>query len=265
MCVPRSTITKRGSVTLAALLTALTFISAPAYAGHDDYVSAQYVEQVVYRHPNGAGEFVQVSTDRWSEYNPDGTFSFEERFRDSGAIWLYDATRNTWIVLDIAAGMIRVSQGGKPLGDLYSIVDQWGQHLHQAERYLASGRATESTGGNAGWALNQVSYRHRFGPGKFVQIGPTQWIERNPDGQFWFEESARFGDGVELYDHMRDVRMLIDLRRQYVLRSQQGSQYQDVYAISGYDEAASSRTTYARSYPANSGRNAGRRVRQAGY
>lgn len=225
-------------VTLAALVL-MCLVSGSAYAWDREYDRRQYFEadRVAYKHPYGFGEFVRLGPNRWSEHNPDGAFSFEERYRYRGAVQLYDVTRDIWIVLDLSRHAIHVSQGGAPFGYLYPIISDAGEPRSRSYRHdevRPDGRGYRQPTRAAGRSFERVYYSHPNGGGEFFRVGSKKWIERNPDGVFWFDERGRNNGRVELYDRTRDVRILIDPGHRSIRLSQSGAPYQYLYATLSY-------------------------------
>ncbi|WP_373235694.1 VHL beta domain-containing protein [Cohaesibacter celericrescens] len=67
------------------------------------------------------GIFAQRSRRNWTETNGDGTFHFKETGRDDWSVYLYDASRNTEIQLDLHRKQILFSARGKRKKPLYRI------------------------------------------------------------------------------------------------------------------------------------------------
>jgi hypothetical protein len=108
---------------LVAALALATVIAWPAHAcdgGSEPYVD---ITRVDYWHPYGTGAFVKHGANYWSEINPDGSFSFEEHYRSRDSVHLYDASRDTWIVLDLSTRSIQISQNRRPFSHLYAMID----------------------------------------------------------------------------------------------------------------------------------------------
>lgn len=67
------------------------------------------------------GRFVKVAHNRWEEQNDDGSFSFNEARRDPWSAYLYDASRDVSIQLDLYTQEIYVTSGDGPRELLYSV------------------------------------------------------------------------------------------------------------------------------------------------
>lgn len=94
--------------------------AAPAAAPATSVTNGMNAIQVLYNAGSGpAGAFTMVGEKVWTENNK---FNFQERARDEWSIYLYDASRNTNIQLDLHRHKVIYSQGNGPSSDLYDIV-----------------------------------------------------------------------------------------------------------------------------------------------
>jgi membrane-bound inhibitor of C-type lysozyme len=78
-----------------------------------------YNATVVYYEP--AGSFRQTNEGQWLEQNTEGSFSFVETLRDEWSVYLYDASRNVRIQLDLFRMLVLYAAGDAPMQPLYQI------------------------------------------------------------------------------------------------------------------------------------------------
>ena len=71
-----------------------------------DPMNVDDITQVTYQ---GGGQFVQQAGTEWIEYSNDGEFIFQENGRDAWSIYLYDASRDLNIQLDLWTGEVKCS------------------------------------------------------------------------------------------------------------------------------------------------------------
>lgn len=221
------------------LLAVLVLLAENAEAGHNEYARLPYaeVDRLVYTHPLGYGEFIRMSRNRWAEVNPDGVFSFEEYSGDRKSVWLHDATRNVWIVLDLEGRAVRFSQHGSAFAFLYPIVPSASRpeiRSMRSVRHQWRVRPARTWADNRDGSVSKIRYRHQNGAGVFVQIAPRQWLERNPDGQFRLDEKGRYDQTIELHDPLRNIWVLIDLGGRSISMARSGEPYRYRYATENY-------------------------------
>ncbi|WP_424983863.1 MliC family protein [Maritalea sp. S77] len=71
------------------------------------------------------GSFANAGNGQWHEIDMQGqvTFQFQEEYRDEWSVYLFDASRNVSIQIDLYRGQISYAVGSDPKTDLYSITD----------------------------------------------------------------------------------------------------------------------------------------------
>lgn len=168
------------------------------------------------------GMFFQTDAAHWAEQSPDGKtrFSFAETARDDWSVYLYDASRDTYVQLDLFRGKVLVGQGSAKPVDFYSIV-------------------TSSTV-VTGYLVNQVDFTAGSISiaGTYRMSGPKTWVEDSiADGvsQFEFHEMLRDDWSVYLEDSSRGVALQLDLFTRKIFYSDASTPRREQYAIAHAD------------------------------
>ena len=152
------------------------------------------------------GIFQQTAAGQWTEFVNDGrTFSFAELNRDDGSAYLYDASRDVRLQIDVDRQMILSAVRSEPLQNLYQITD------------ATAGAVSGDQGAFGG--INGHNLIHAFyDGGVFASADQGEWFEEVDDGRvFEFVEVQRDGWAVYLYDPSRDVRIQLDVHGQRIL------------------------------------------------
>ncbi len=166
------------------------------------------------------GTFRQVGEQQWIEQNKQGqtVFTFRETQRDDWSVYLHDASRNASLQLDLHRKKVGYSDTNNPqMRDLYAI---------------ESSAAASVNGRN----VSAVEFGDGSGQvlGTFRQVGESQWVEQNRQGQttFSFQETQRDDWSVYLHDASRNASLQLDLHRKRVgYRDTNNPQMRDVYVI----------------------------------
>ena len=149
--------------------------------------------RVFYNKPNGQvfqnGGFVQINKTQWSENNEDGSFIFDEYFRDDWSIYLRDESRGVNIQLDMWTNEIQYSDDEGNAFFLYKITNP------EQEKINA-------------WVMREVINDFTM----FLQTDAYERVETLPDGrQFIYKELRRDEWSSYLHDSERDVYIQLDL------------------------------------------------------
>lgn len=100
---------------------AITGSAAGAVTGNP-LVDSGITGRNVIRADYDGGLFQSTNGMEWLEVTDDGrTFRFQERNRDDWSAYLYDASRDVRLQIDIHRQMITIADGNGPMRDLYAI------------------------------------------------------------------------------------------------------------------------------------------------
>jgi len=179
------------SLIAVLLISVVSSVVQLAYAGS---VNGRNVNRVQV----DQGTFRQVGTRSWIEQNQYGqqVFSFQETHRDDWSVYLYDASRNVRLQLDMHRKIVGYSDGNNPrTRDLY--------------------RITAGSSKINGWLVRKV----KFNKGAFVYQGGKRWVEtgKHHRVRFNFTEVARDDWSVYLVDYSRDVHIQLDLHTRKIM------------------------------------------------
>ena len=164
------------------------------------------------------GSFTQVDDVTWIEMNSN-KFTFQEYNRDLWSIYLYDKSRDVYIVLDQWKKKVRYKKGGiGDYSDFYSII---------SNRSKMNGKL-----------LDGIVYLVGSKPiRQIVKVGKT-WIESDLNStanKNIFVETGRDDWSVYLWDASRNVRLGLDMHRMTVTYSDSNTPKRDQYKIAyGY-------------------------------
>lgn len=158
------------------------------------------------------GTFERTWSGDWLEF---GDGSNEPRFRwrvtgrDDWSIYFRDDSREMSMQIDMHRDWIRLEWPGHPMADQYRITEA-------DER--VNGRLVTEVGHNGG---------------SFRMVSPGQWREYNAQGQatYAFRETHRDQWSVYLIDETRDMRMQIDVHRNWVRLEWPGHPMADQYPV----------------------------------
>ncbi|MEP3048028.1 MAG: hypothetical protein ABJL55_21935 [Roseibium sp.] len=174
-----------------------------------------------------AGKFKQAGWRQWHETDAQGRvrFNFQEQARDEWSVYMFDASRNVSIQLDLYRKKILYGQGNQPKTDLYDIVNASATGGHQQNQ---SPRPSQPVGAN-GYTVAQVLHPG----GMFTNVGGGQWHEANPQRHvtYRFQEQARDEWSVYLFDNSRNVAIQLDLHRKKILIGVGNGPKADLYNI----------------------------------
>lgn len=163
------------------------------------------------------GTFRQTGSNQWVEQNKQGktTFNFKETHRDDWSVYLYDASRNVRLQLDLHRNRVGYSDSNTPMRDQY--------------------RVLSSASKMNGWLVTGVAYKSGGSvAGAFVQKSGRTWQElRLPSRTvaFSFQEQARDDWSVYLYDASRDVHIQLDLHTRKIMYNTGSQPRQTLYGI----------------------------------
>lgn len=147
------------------------------------------------------GAFVQLSNGQWVENSTGSTYVFDEVSRDEWSVYLQDINRNVAIQLDLFSDQVFYSDPSQTFV-LYNIQSTRPDMIN-------------------GYAADQVLYSG----GGFFQVSPTDWVENNSDGSFYFTEVTRDEFSIYLTDAERGVNIQLDLFRNEVIYSDKSSDF----------------------------------------
>lgn len=164
------------------------------------------------------GTFRQTGRKTWIEQNARGqkTFSFTERGRDDWSVYLYDASRNVSLQLDLHRKKVGYSDSSSSRKrDIYNIIS--------------------SSAKMNGWLVSNVTYKSNTGRGGFVKRGSTWHEIALPSGRsrFTFREVGRDDWSVYLQDDSRNVGIQLDLHTKKVMYSANNGPRSYLYPIIG--------------------------------
>ncbi|WP_417694437.1 MliC family protein [Roseibium sp.] len=93
----------------------------PAFNGLGNGVNGLTVDQVFH----SRGSFSNAGGGQWEELNEQGrvSFRFEERGRSDTAVYLFDASRNVGLQLNLQSRQVLYGQGNDPMQPLYTITN----------------------------------------------------------------------------------------------------------------------------------------------
>ncbi|HEY1852114.1 MAG TPA: hypothetical protein VGG60_13890 [Candidatus Binataceae bacterium] len=167
---------------------------------------------------NAIGHFRQTSEDTWSEDigpNRRDAFRFQEVARDQWSVYMLDASRDTWIQIDLFTNKIMVHASGAQPVPLYEILD--------------------SSSTLNGWMTNYVTYSNGGSVvGLLRQNGWTSWVEeslKDQDPFFIFDETGRTDQTIRLHDASRDVTLVIDLSSKEILYANGNAPLSKLYVL----------------------------------
>lgn len=161
------------------------------------------------------GTFERTHTGAWLEFK-DGNnrprYQWRETHRDDWSIYFRDNSRNMTMQIDMYRNWIRLEWPGHPMQD------QW--RITEADSRI-NGRLVTEIRTNAGNSL-------RMGRG-------GRWTEYNSRGvpEFYFRETHRDQWSVYLRDDSRNMKMQIDVHRNWVRLEWPGHPMQDQWPIIG--------------------------------
>lgn len=184
---------------------AMMAVGAPALAQQG--VNGRNVTAVI----TPQGEFVLLPGGQWTERGSNGAgFNFTEQNRDDWSVYLFDASRNVRLQLDLHRRKVGYSDGGA-MSDLYDI--------------------TGSSAAVNGRNVSRVDFRG----GSYRMTGPSKWVEAGTNGgTFTFSEESRDDWSVYLNDRSRNVRIQLDLHTRKVMYADSGApQKRPLYEITG--------------------------------
>lgn len=164
--------------------------------------------------------YKKVDGSKWKEYHKNGAEFFldwEEKYRESSSVMLYDAKRNYWLKLTPTNAMLQTKSGG----------DFW---------ELIKGGFKESSAASA-LKLDKVVYAklgEKQQAGTFIRCDSGDWVEMAPDGMHVFDEVRKDKNEIQLKRNDNGAVVLIDLSRNTVrlrLGAGYATEYRDLYTI----------------------------------
>ena len=168
---------------------------------------------------NVQGTFRQTNAETWTE-DSQGTgrdaFEFKEMARDPWSVYLFDASRDMSIQIDLFKGKVFFSDAHTSNTELYAVLN-------------ASSTLN-------GWLVNTVA----VGDGQTItgalrQTGWTSWIEAGKDGAvFDFEETGRDDGSVTLHDASRGVALRVDLTAKKVYLTDATHTRSELYTVGSF-------------------------------
>lgn len=176
-------------------------------------VNGRNVNQVFH----SQGKFVDNGGGNWSEIgNNGGGFNFRENNRDDWSVYLFDASRNVNIQLDIHTKTIYYSDANSGRRPLYKITD------------AKAPQTSKPQAGINGRNVKTVKYPG----GRFKMKSGGRWQEKNNDGKHNFVETGRDDWSVYLTDSSRGVNIQLDLHTKNIYYSDNNTARRVQYKIS---------------------------------
>lgn len=174
----------------------------------------------VVRAAHDSGFFQRTSPGQWTEFHNSGaTYTFEERNRDAWSVYMYDASRNVWLQVDLHRNMVSAGTGNQERIDIYAITGS------------TAGAVTGNPLVDSGFTGSNL-LRANFDRGLFQSIGNQEWIELGDSGAvFRFRETNRDEWSVYLFDASRTIGIQIDIHSQMIRVQQGNGPWGNLYAI----------------------------------
>lgn len=180
----------------ASAFAAVVIAATPSVA-QAQAVDGRNVTEVAFAH----GRFTLGQMGQWDERGNDGSaFRFTEQNRDDWSVYLFDASRDVRLQLDLHTRKIMYADASDPrMRPLYDVT---------GASAVVNGRNVSRV-----WAPTSL----------FRMTGPGQWEERGNDGaRFQFAEQNRDDWSVYLFDGSRGVSLQLDLHTRKIMYSDSG-------------------------------------------
>ena len=162
-------------------------------------------------YPGGA--FRQSGWREWQETDARGQvrYRFTEQSRDDWSVYLFDASRNVSVQLDLHRKKISVGVGNQPRVDFYNITNVAANPNLPTNDPGIGGVPTTVKGFNVGQVLHLG--------GSFRHLGNGRWQEYTSNGHktHRFQEQGRDEWSVYLFDHSRNIALQLDLHEKKIL------------------------------------------------
>jgi hypothetical protein len=162
-------------------------------------------------YPGGA--FRQSGLREWQETNARGRvrYNFVENSRDQWSVYLFDASRNVSVQLDLHRKKISVGLAGQQMVDFYNITNAVANSNVPSNNPGQGGNPVAIKGYNVG----QVQHLG----GIYKHVGGSSWQETTLRGQVTheFSEQGRDEWSVYLYDRSRNIALQLDLHGKKIL------------------------------------------------
>lgn len=210
----------RRLIATAALLTLALAVRGPATLA-DAAPTGRTLKEAVYSAGDQTplGSFRRAADGSWQELDSNGavTFTFGELRRDDWTVYLYDASRNVELRLDLHQRQVLYGANGQEPYPIYAILFA----MSDAPTGLTVTRVDASLDGQVEVARFQTTG------------APGEWVEIDTYGQvgFTFAETARDDWSVYLDDGSRDVQLQIDLYTDTVYYGERGGALRPLYKI----------------------------------
>lgn len=163
------------------------------------------------------GDFLQTGNKTWREVPSSGgkTFDFTETKRESWSVYLYDASRNMKIHIDLQNRKISYSDANNPQSALYDVLYSSAQANGRLVQFVKYGQGGRSQG-------------------EYRQTGDRMWQEVPASGSgYSFNEAGRDDWSVYLDDPARNVRIQIDLQRRKIYYTDANNPRRELYDVLG--------------------------------
>jgi hypothetical protein len=162
-------------------------------------------------YPGGA--FRQSGLRQWQETDARGRvrYNFVENSRDQWSVYLFDASRNVSVQLDLHRKKISVGLANQPRVDFYNITNAVANSNLPSNNHGQGGNPVTIKGHNVG----QVQHLG----GIYQHVGGSSWQETTLRGQVTHEflEQGRDEWSVYLYDRSRNIALQLDLHEKKIL------------------------------------------------
>ena len=214
---------------LLAILLCVTSLSTYAHKRDKHIVNGWNVTKVVYSSSGQPmGRFVKTGRKQWTEYSKHNnlTFHFVEQQRDEWSVYLYDASRDVYIQLDLHRKKVGYRRGNETKRDIYNIIrskskGKKNKHHHHEHQINLPPEPVVSTPINpAPISGESVSYINEHELQVFLEKkGPTRWIEYSvySDKIHQYVETQRYDNMIYLHDASRNLSAVIKFKENIIV------------------------------------------------
>lgn len=202
------------------LILALLMLSMTAQAQHAPGTHGRNVTQITYSTGTYAmGRFEQTHNNQWVEYSDhnNSRFDFLERTRDDWSVYLYDASRDVYIQLDLHRKKVIYRQGNQAAVDIYNIIGS-NNNEYARQRYDRHNPVPQPVVES----LIRDSVSYTLADHSIMVLerkGPSSWIEYSPQDNeiYHYEEVNRSDTTVYLLDEANHFQAEIDFKQNIVV------------------------------------------------
>jgi hypothetical protein len=203
-------------LTLSLLMLCMT-----AQAQHAPGTHGRNVTQIIYSNGSQAlGRFEQTGVNQWIEYSDhnNSQFNFIERSRDDWSVYLFDASRDVAIQLDLHRKKVIYSQGNLAAVDIYNISGS----RNNAYVKNRNDRHRHNTPPPAAVSLLRDSASYTLADNSIMVLerrGPSNWIEYSPQDNeiYQYNEVGRSGSSIYLFDAASNIQAEIHFKQNIVV------------------------------------------------